>query len=140
MRWEQPVVTVIFGILGTLLAAAGILNHVATFVDDLGDIVAPYAFVVIVDWLWGLANKTDARTYFARLPGWRGQLQFPAIVATVIGFVISFWGSDFLPASFVNNVPLLLVGALISALLYGLVLVFGSRSRLDVAAMEPAGR
>ena len=36
-----------------LLVQVGILTHAQTFITDVGDILGPFAFVMLVDWLWG---------------------------------------------------------------------------------------
>jgi ABC-type Fe3+-siderophore transport system permease subunit len=43
-----------------------------------------------------------------------------AIVAVIIGFVLGYWGSDFLPGFFYNTLPLPVVAGVVSAALYGL--------------------
>lgn len=118
-RWEQPVATVVLGILGTLLAQLGILNHAETFITDVGDILGPFAFVMLVDWLWGrMQDKRNSDTYFRTPVGFTQHWKIAAIVTFGVGFVFSFWGTDIFPAGFTNNVPLALFGSLVSAVLY----------------------
>jgi purine-cytosine permease-like protein len=123
-RWEQPVATVVFGLLGTVLALVGILNHAETFVTDVGDVVAPFTFILIVDWLWALRDKTNVATYFARPSTFSGQWRWTAMICAGIGFAISFWGNDFLPGFACNDLPLPMVGGVIAAAPYALTLSF----------------
>jgi purine-cytosine permease-like protein len=118
-RWEQPVATIVLGIFGTLLAQLGILSHAETFITDVGDILGPFAFVMLVDWLWGrMQDKRDPGTYFSRPVGFTGHWKVAAIVSFFVGFVFSFWGTSIFPAGFYDNVPLALFGSLVAAVLY----------------------
>ena len=118
-RWEQPVATIVLGIFGTLLAQLGILSHAETFITDVGDILGPFAFVMLVDWLWGrMQDKLDPGTYFSRPAGFSGHWKVGAIVSFFVGFVFSFWGTSIFPAGFYDNVPLALFGSLVAAVIY----------------------
>jgi purine-cytosine permease-like protein len=123
-RWEQPVATIVFGVLGTVLALAGILNHAETFVTDVGDVVAPFTFILAVDWLWALRDKTNVATYFARPTTLAGHWRWTAMICAGIGFAISYWGNDFLPGFAYNDLPLPVVGGVVAAALYALTLTF----------------
>jgi purine-cytosine permease-like protein len=118
-KWEQPLYTVILGVLGTLLAEAGILTHAETFVSDVSYLLGPFMFVMVIDWLWGLKNKRDVASYFRKPRGFADKWRLPALISFAIGFVISFWGTDFLPVWFTNDVPLALTGSVASGVLYG---------------------
>jgi purine-cytosine permease-like protein len=139
-RWEQPVATLVFGLLGTALALAGILNHAETFVTDVGDVVAPFTFILIVDWLWGLRDKTNVATYFARPRSFAEQWRWTAIICACIGFVISYWGNHFLPGFTYNDLPLPVVGGVVAAALYAATLTFSKPPlpETGLPAVEPA--
>jgi purine-cytosine permease-like protein len=136
-RWEQPVATIVFGVLGTVLALLGILSHAEAFVTDVADFVAPFTFIIAVDWLWALRDKTDTRTYFARPRTFAGQWRWTSAVSAVIGFVISFWGNLFLPPVFYNDLPLPVVGGVVAAAVYGLSLRFSKPAVPRVSGTEP---
>jgi purine-cytosine permease-like protein len=51
-RWEQPAGTLVLGILSTLLAVAGILSHIQSFLNSIGDVLFPFTFIMLVDWIW----------------------------------------------------------------------------------------
>ncbi|WP_406277286.1 cytosine permease [Nocardia sp. NBC_00881] len=120
--WEQPVVTVVLGVLGVLLAQAGILTHAEVFVTGAGELLGPFAFVMIVDWLWGLADKRDVDSYFRPAVGFAGRWRIPALACFLAGFMVNFWGKDFLPEGIYHTVPLSLVGSLVAGGAYGAVL------------------
>src|SRR3984957_6985214 len=63
-RLEQPIATVGLGVLGTILAIAGILDHVQTLISDAGDIIIPFTFVMLVDWLFVQRRRTPAAAFF----------------------------------------------------------------------------
>jgi purine-cytosine permease-like protein len=117
-RWEQPVATVGLGVLGTVLAIAGILDHVQTLISDAGDIIIPFTFVMLVDWIYVQRRRTPAAAFF-QPPRSLGDRVVPsAIAAVAIGFVFGFWGDKFLPGVFYNTLPLPVVAAVIAAILY----------------------
>lgn len=119
-KWDQPVATIALGILGTALAQAGILSHAQTFISDVGDVLGPFAFVMLVDWLWGLKDRENVDSYFERPRSWISDWHVAPIVCFLIGFVVAFWGHDFFGTSFVNDVPMIAVSSFLSAILYGL--------------------
>jgi purine-cytosine permease-like protein len=118
-RWEQPAATVGLGVLGTGLAIAGILNHVQTLIGDAGDIVIPFTFVMLVDWLYVQRRRTPAAAFFVAPRRLSDRFVSSAIVAVAAGFVIGFWGDKFLPGFFYNTLPLPVVAGLVAAALYG---------------------
>jgi purine-cytosine permease-like protein len=118
-RWEQPAATIVLGVLGTLLAQAGILTHAQTFITDVGDILGPFAFVMLVDWLWGrMRDKRDPATYFRTPRGFSQHWKAAAIVSFLVGLVFSLWGMSIFPAGFYDDVPLALFGSLVAAFVY----------------------
>jgi purine-cytosine permease-like protein len=67
------------GIAGEI-ETTGILQHVQTFLDDIGDLIAPFAFVLLADWLWGLRDRDDVDSCFRRPRGFgAAQWNWPAI-------------------------------------------------------------
>jgi purine-cytosine permease-like protein len=118
-KWEQPLSTVILGVMGTGLAQAGILNHAETFVSDVSYLLGPFMFVMVIDWLWGLRNKRNVESYFRKPRGFAEQWRLPAIISFAAGFVVSFWGTNFLPLWLTNDIPLAFTGSVVSGILYG---------------------
>lgn len=139
-RWEQPVATVVLGVLGTVLAQLGILSHAQTFVTDVGDVLGPFAFVMLADWLWGrMRSKRDPGTYFRAPRGFSEHWKVAAVVSFFAGFVISFWGTSIFPAAFYDNMPLALFGSLVAAGLYVAYVLTRDRARPAApAAVYPA--
>ncbi len=118
-RWEQPLATIGLGVLGTVLAIAGILDHVQTLISDAGDIIIPFTFVMLVDWLYVQRRRTPAARVLHPPRSLADRVVPSAIVAVAIGFVLGFWGDEFLPGFFYNTLPLPVVAGLIAAILYG---------------------
>jgi purine-cytosine permease-like protein len=127
-RWEQPVATVILGIGGILLALAGILAHVSTLLGDAGDVVIPFTFVMLVDWLYVQRQRTAAAEFFVPPRSRADRIVPSAIGAVLIGFVVGFWGSHFLPGVFYNTMPLPVVGGLVAAALYAAAAIIWPRT------------
>jgi purine-cytosine permease-like protein len=134
-RWEQPLATIGLGILGTVLAIVGILNHVQTLIGDAGDIIIPFTFVMLVDWLYVQRRRTPAAAFFVAPRRMADRVVPSAIVAVAVGFVLGYWGDDFLPGFFYNTLPLPVVAGLVAAGLYGLAAYLW---RPPQAAPEPA--
>lgn len=118
-RWQQPLATIGLGVLGTVLAIAGILDHVQTLISDAGDIIIPFTFVMLVDWLYVQRRRTPAAAFYDHPRRLTDRFVPSAIVAVAIGFVFGFWGQDFMPGFFYNTLPLPVVAGVISAILYG---------------------
>jgi purine-cytosine permease-like protein len=123
-RWQQPLATIGLGVLGTVLAIAGILDHVQTLISDAGDIIIPFTFVMLVDWLYVQRKRTPAAAFFDHPRRLSGRFVPSAIAAVAIGFVFGFWGQDFMPGFFYNTLPLPVVAGVISAILYGAAAAF----------------
>jgi purine-cytosine permease-like protein len=106
-------------VLGTVLAIAGILDHVQTLITDAGDIVIPFTFVMLVDWLYVQRRRTPAAAFFDHPRRLADRVVPSAIVAAAVGFVLGFWGDKFLPGFCYNTLPLPVVAGLVAAALYG---------------------
>jgi purine-cytosine permease-like protein len=117
-RWQQPLATIGLGVLGTVLAIAGILNHVQTLIGDAGDIIIPFTFVMLVDWLYVQRRHTPANAFFQPPRSLADRAVPSAIISVAIGFVFGFWGDHFMPGVFYNDLPLPVVAAVIAAILY----------------------
>ena len=117
-RRQQPLATVGLGVLGTALAIAGILSHVQTLIGDAGDIIIPFTFVMLVDWLYVQRRRTPASAFFQPPRRLADRAVPSAIVAVAVGFVLGFWGDQFMPSVFYNTLPLPVVAAVIAAILY----------------------
>jgi purine-cytosine permease-like protein len=117
-KWEQPLATIGLGVLGTALAIAGILDHVQTLIGDAGDIIIPFTFVMLVDWVYVQKRRTPATAFFAAPRRFGDRIVSIAIIAVAIGFVIGYWGDEFLPGFFYNTLPLPVVAGVVAAALY----------------------
>ncbi|AUW93817.1 hypothetical protein BXT84_07575 [Sulfobacillus thermotolerans] len=126
-RWEQPVATIILGILSTVLAVLGILNHVSNFLDAIGDVIVPFTFIMLVDWLWVQRRRTPAEAFFTHPEKPEDWMNWPSIVAFAAGLAFSLWGARLAPDLFATVLPLPVVGGLVSAVIYALWRVRPSR-------------
>jgi purine-cytosine permease-like protein len=137
MRWEQPLATVSLGIGGTLLAIAGILQHVSTLLNDAGDLIIPFTFVMLVDWIYVQRRRTPADAFFEHPRSRADRIVPSAIGAVIVGFIISYWGDKFLPGFFYNTLPLPVVGGAVAALLYGAAARAWPRASVTAIASQP---
>jgi purine-cytosine permease-like protein len=79
-------------VLGAVLAIAGILDHVQTLITAAGDIIIPFTFVMLVDWLYVQRWRTPAAAFFDH-PCTLDERVVPSAITTVaVGFVLAFWG------------------------------------------------
>ncbi len=135
-QWEQPVATVALGVLSTLLAIYGIIDHVTGFLNILGDFLLPFTFIMIADWLWVQRKRAEVKAFFTPPKTWAEWVSIPAFVGWIVGFVLCFWGPNFLPGFFYNVLPLPVVGSIVAAAVY-----FGlaPKSRGDLAVANRIG-
>ena len=138
-RWQQPLATMGLGVLGTVLAIAGILDHVQTLIGDAGDIIIPFTFVMLVDWLYVQRRRTPAAAFFEHPRGLRDRFVPSAILAVAVGFVLGFWGDEFLPGVFYNTLPLPVVAGVVAAILYGVAATLWPPSQAAVPVETVAG-
>ncbi len=117
-RWEQPVGTFLLGIASTLLAVAGILTHIQSFLDSIGDVIFPFTFIMLVDWIVVQRRATATEAFFDRprtLTDWIDPI---AGLAFVVGLAFNIWIHLVLSTTLNQQMPIPLVGALLSALIY----------------------
>ncbi len=116
--WEQPIATVLLGALAALLAVWGILDRVQGFLNGVGDVIFPFTFIMLADWLWVQKKRTPPEAFYRRPRAFLGWFFWPGIVSFLVGFGISVWGDRFLPGFFYDVLPLPVVGAVVAAILY----------------------
>lgn len=139
-RWEQPAGTLVLGIVSTLLAVAGILTHIQSFLNSIGDALFPFTFIMLVDWIWVQRRRTPAEAFFEHprtLPEW---ISLPAALAFAIGLAFSIWFHKIAPAWFNNQIPMPFVGALLAAGIYAVLVVWrpAAIARLLPSSTNPA--
>ncbi len=120
-RWEQPVGTFLLGIASTLLAVAGILTHIQSFLNSIGDVIFPFTFIMLVDWIWVQRRRTPAAEFFDKPRTLAQWIDPPAAVAFLVGLAFNLWIHKIAPAGFNQQVPIPFVGALISTVLYAVL-------------------
>lgn len=117
-KWEQPIATIILGFLSTVLAILGILQHVSGFLDVIGDVIIPFTFIMIVDWIWVQHRQTRSEEFFEKPRTARDWWSWSAVISFAIGVVISIWGAKVLPGLFSTVLPLPVVGGVIATLVF----------------------
>lgn len=136
-RWEQPVGTFLLGIASTLLAVAGILTHIQSFLNGIGDVIFPFTFIMLVDWILVQRRATRAEEFFERPRKATDWIDPIAGTAFFVGLAFNLWIHLVLPASLNNQLPIPFVGALISAVLYaGLAPFSPHRARRGVVVSD----
>lgn len=139
-RWEQPVGTFVLGIASTLLAVAGILTHIQSFLNSIGDVIFPFTFIMLVDWIWVQRRRTPVETFFEKPRTLAQWIDPPAAAAFLVGLVFNIWIHKIAPAGFNHQVPIPFVGALISAALYAVLALRSPPPRTDdPSSASPSG-
>jgi len=119
-KWAQPVATLLLGTGGIILAIAGILSRISSFIDILEAIIFPFTFILIFDWFMNLRFTTKIGDYY-RIPGTiRSNIQITALIPAIIGTIIAIFGIgpyDYIFAYF----PQSIFGSLIGLGLYASV-------------------
>ncbi|MDA8192750.1 MAG: cytosine permease [Thermaerobacter sp.] len=136
-RWEEPVATVVLGVLSTVLAIYGILDKISGFLDITGDLIFPFTFIMLVDWIWIQRKRTPVAEFYERPTTPAGWFVIPAVVAWAVGFALNFWGANFLPAFFYNTLPLPVVGSLVAAAVYWVIAPKAGKQAAGAIPAEP---
>jgi purine-cytosine permease-like protein len=138
-RWEQPVATFLLGIASTLLAVAGILTHIQSFLNGIGDVIFPFTFIMLVDWILVQRRATPAEAFFERPQTAWDWIDPLAGIAFFAGLAFNLWIHLVLPASLNQQLPIPFVGALLSAALYAALAQMSPR-RVAAGALRPGVR
>lgn len=117
-KWEQPVATLVLGFLSTILAIVGILNHVQGFLNVIGDVIIPFTFIMLADWVWVQRQRTPAAAFYEPPKTAHEWWSWSAMVSFAIGVIISIWGGRWFPYLFNTVLPLPVVGGLVAAIIY----------------------
>jgi len=103
---RQPIVSVVMGVIGTILAMTGILSRITDFLNIVGSLVVPFSFVVFID-LFIFKNKEEPKGYRALVP----------LLSVFAGSAASLMSSN---ARFL--LPSWLVGGIVSGVIYYIVM------------------
>jgi hypothetical protein len=79
---------------------------------------------MLVDWLYVQRRRTPAMAFFAHPRNLADRIVPSAIIAVAVGFVLAFWGNEFLPGVFYNTLPLPVVAGVVAAIRYGLAATY----------------
>ncbi len=97
LRIHRALLTLVVGILGTLLSALGILGHFVGFLIILGVAVPPVASIMVVDYYIlrthrsELAEGRKERLLPSRVPAWNVVGWVSWIAGALIGYYVN-WG------------------------------------------------
>jgi len=97
LRIHRALLTLVVGILGTLLSALGILGHFVGFLIILGVAVPPVASIMVVDYYilrthrFELAEGRKERLLPSRVPAWNVVGWVSWIAGALIGYYVN-WG------------------------------------------------
>jgi purine-cytosine permease-like protein len=127
-RWEQPIATFVLGIVSTLLAVAGILTHIQGFLNGIGDVIFPFTFIMLVDWILVQRRATPAEAFFERPRMLTEWINPAAAAAFFLGLAFNLWAHLILPAAANHQLPLSFVGALLAAGLYAVLALLSPRT------------
>jgi hypothetical protein len=91
---------------------------------------------MLVDWMYVQRRRTPAAAFFQPPRRLADRIVPSAIAAVAIGFVLAFWGDQFLPGFFYNTLPLPVVAGLVAAIVYGVAAAIWSPPQAAVATSE----
>jgi purine-cytosine permease-like protein len=117
-KWEQPIGTALLGLFSTVLAVAGILTHIESFLNGIGDVIFPFTFLMLADWFIVQRRRVETEDLFERPRTVSGWIVPASAIAFCIGLAFNLWADNLLPSWFNEQLPLPLVGALLSTLIY----------------------
>ena len=119
--------TTIAGLVGTILAAAGILNYLTGFLTILASLLPPVAGVIIADyWIVGKGNKVA----FSAVKG----INIPGLLSYIIGAAVAYLTANvwvFFVAPVNGIIVSMLAYLLLDRLIPGKVTVEGSGSPIE---------
>ena len=132
-KLAQPIATILLGAGGIILAIAGILAHIETFIDDLASIIFPFTFILIFDWFVHLRHTTKIGDYYNIPKTIFMNLRIDALIPALIGTIIAMFGIGPYDVIF-NYFPQALFGSLIGLGIY--VAVYYGYSKNHVNSKE----
>ena len=115
---------------GIILAIAGILAHIETFIDDLASIIFPFTFILIFDWFVHLRHTTKIDDYYNIPRTIFMNLRVDALIPALIGTIIAMFGIGPYDVIF-NYFPQALFGSLIGLGIYVAVYYGYSKNHIN---------
>lgn len=118
-RYDQPVASVILGLIATLMAVAGILNFVEPFLLLLGLFLFPFTFLMMFDWVVIQKRATPVGVFFEKKTRLAEQFRPSACIAFVLGVASSALGHfNVLPDVLTDRLPWTVVSSVLACLVY----------------------
>lgn len=108
LKLNRGIVTLIIGVVGTVLSAIGILDRFVDFLVILGVLVPPIAGIMVIDYfvLKTYRKELDQSRALGTLPNIEGVLSPITLIAWAAGFVVGYfvsWGIPSLNALFISG-------------------------------------
>lgn len=109
LQLNRAIITLIIGLIGTILSSIGILNKFVDFLVVLGVLVPPIAGIMVIDYfiLKTYRKELDESRKLGKLPSVEGVLSPVTLIAWAAGFFIGYfvqWGIPSLNALVISGV------------------------------------
>lgn len=108
LQLNRAIITLIIGLIGTILSSIGILNKFVDFLVVLGVLVPPIAGIMVIDYfiLKTYRKELDESRKLGKLPSVEGVLSPVTLIAWAAGFFIGYfvqWGIPSLNALVISG-------------------------------------
>lgn len=121
-RLDQPIASLVLGLIATLMAVGGILEHVEPFLSVLGVFLFPFTFLMMFDWVLIQKRATPVSAFFEKKQRLAEQFRPSACIAFVIGVALSLLGYfEILPGVWIETLPWTVIASVIACLIYALL-------------------
>ena len=121
-RYDQPVASLALGLVATLMAVGGILDHVEPFLSVLGVFLFPFTFLMMFDWVVVQKRATPPAVFFEKKTRLVEQFRPSACIAFVVGVGLSLLGYfDGLPSVLTGTLPWTVIASVLACALYALL-------------------
>jgi purine-cytosine permease-like protein len=97
---------------------AGILTHIQSFLNGIGDVIFPFTFIMLVDWIVVQRRATPDDAFFERPRRAVDWIDPVAGGAFFLGLAFNLWIHLILPAWLNHQLPIPFIGALLPAAVY----------------------
>ncbi|NNC23409.1 thiamine permease [Salinisphaera sp. USBA-960] len=136
--YDQPIACTGIGLIATILAVLGILQHITSFLSFVGIFLFPFTFLMMFDWVVFQKQSTPVESFFEKKKGFANNFRPSACISFIIGAVLSSLGYfDFLPDMLTNNVPWFVITSVIACGIYWvLVHIRGEKTLAETQAVD----
>ncbi len=121
-RLDQPIASLVLGLIATLMAVGGILEHVEPFLSVLGVFLFPFTFLMMFDWVLIQKRATPVSAFFEKKQRLAEQFRPSACIAFVIGVALSLLGYfEVLPGVWIETLPWTVIASVIACGVYAVL-------------------